>query len=207
MKEERNGEKATEGWSHRYHSCPACPDCTLCPSADTPSNGVGIGGGGGWGSARVARLEVLAQRLVSGEGFEKVLPKVVTATATATATAVVAAKGALEGAMEGGLEVGRLGEGLGEGGGVGGVGDVGGIDGGGVRNGTNGTDKDRLHAYTLVLKTGPAPGLAVPPVPTIGGGSYLVPTKHTGVCSRGRAPSNYRASNHVSVLKLRPSRT
>ena len=70
------------------------------------------------------------------------------------------------------------------------------------------TDKDRLHAYTLVLKTGPAPGLAVPPVPTIGGGSYLVPTKHTGVCSRGRAPSNYRrASNHVSVLELRPSRT
>ena len=53
------------------------------------------------------------------------------------------------------------------------------------------TDKDRLHAYTLVLKTGPAPGLAVPPVPTIGGGSYLVPTKHTGVCSRGRSPSNH----------------
>ena len=66
------------------------------------------------------------------------------------------------------------------------------------------TDKDRLHAYTLVLKTGPAP--AVPPVPTIGGGSYLVPTKHTGVCPRGRAPSNYRASNHVSVLNAGSAR-
>ena len=61
------------------------------------------------------------------------------------------------------------------------------------------TDKDRLHAYTLVLKTGPAPGPAVLPVPTIVGGSSLVPTKHTGVCSRGRAPSNYRA-NYVSSI-------
>ena len=68
------------------------------------------------------------------------------------------------------------------------------------------TDKDRLHAYTLVLKTGPAPGLAVPPVPTIVGGSSLVPPKkHTGVCSRGRSPSNYRA-NYVSVLEFRPPR-
>ena len=53
------------------------------------------------------------------------------------------------------------------------------------------TDQDLLHAYALALKTGPAPGPADPPVPTIvGGSSRIVPTT---ICSssRGRTPTNY----------------
>ena len=56
------------------------------------------------------------------------------------------------------------------------------------------TDQDLLHAYALALKTGPAPGPADPPVPTIvGGSSRIVPTT---ICSRSRTP------NYVSELPL-----
>ena len=59
------------------------------------------------------------------------------------------------------------------------------------------TDRDLLHAYVLALKTGPAPGPADPPVPTIvGGPSRIVPTT---ICSRGRTPTNYVSELPLSV--------
>ena len=46
------------------------------------------------------------------------------------------------------------------------------------------TDQDLLHAYALALKTGPAPGPADPPVPTIVGGSpRIVPTTMVSLSS------------------------
>ena len=52
-----------------------------------------------------------------------------------------------------------------------------------IRDVSNATT-DLLHVYALALKTGPAPGPADPPVPTIivGGSSRI---------SRGRTPTNY----------------
>ena len=64
------------------------------------------------------------------------------------------------------------------------------------------TDQDLLHAYALALKTGPAPGPADPPVPTIvGGSSRIVPTKLL-ICSRGRTPTNYVSELPLSVGNL-----
>ena len=56
------------------------------------------------------------------------------------------------------------------------------------------TDQDLLHAYALALKTGPAPGPADPPVPTIVGGSSRI--------SRGRTPTNYVSELPLSVGNL-----
>ena len=53
---------------------------------------------------------------------------------------------------------------------------------------------DLLHAYALALKTGPAPGPADPPVPTIVGGSSRI--------SRGRTPTNYVSELPLSVGNL-----
>ena len=62
------------------------------------------------------------------------------------------------------------------------------------------TDQDLLHAYALALKTGPAPGPADPPVPTIvGGSSRIVPTT---ICSRGRTPTNCVSELPLSVGNL-----
>ena len=63
------------------------------------------------------------------------------------------------------------------------------------------TDQDLLHAYALALKTGPAPGPADPPVPTIVGGSFrIVPT--TICSSRGRTPTNCVSELPLSVGNL-----
>ena len=63
------------------------------------------------------------------------------------------------------------------------------------------TDQDLLHAYALALKTGPAPGPADPPVPTIvGGSSRIVPTNT--ICSRGRTPTNCVSELPLSVGNL-----
>ena len=63
---------------------------------------------------------------------------------------------------------------------------------------------DLLHVYALALKTGPAPGPADPPVPTIVGGSpRIVPTTMVSlICSHGRTPTNYVSELPLSVGNL-----